>query len=175
MKKNLKKILALLVYFYLPLFGFRLYSWIYYFSIWKFINKEIPQVPESDMSIFGTLGKPEKIILGATRGLIESLEDPYSDFLTAKQTKELSEELSGEFFGVGMEIGKQDGYIVVIAPLPGTPAEEAGIKPNDIILAIEETDTVDLSTTEAAQLIRGKLGTKVTLTVYRSAWNEAKK
>jgi len=198
MKKNLKNfLLALLVLFLFTAIWFLGFihgsSWGWQANLpspfENLINKEIPQeVPESDMSIFWDTWKvvlekyvdrqnldPEKIILGATRGLIESLEDPYSDFLTAKQTKELSEELSGEFFGVGMEIGKQDGYIVVIAPLPGTPAEEAGIKPNDIILAIEETDTVDLSTTEAAQLIRGKLGTKVTLTVYRSAWNEAKK
>lgn len=155
----------------------------------KIINKEPPiEVPESDMSIFWDTWKvilekyvgrqeldPEKIILGATRGLVESLEDPYSDFLTAEQTKELSEELSGEFFGVGMEIGKQDGYLVVISPLPSTPAEKAGLRPNDMILAIDETDTMGLSTTQAAQLIRGEAGTKVVLTVYRSNWNEAKK
>ena len=155
----------------------------------KVINKEPPlEVPESDMSIFWDTWKvilekyvgrqdldPEKIIIGATKGLVGSLDDPYSEFLTAEQTKELSEELSGEFFGVGMEIGKQDGYLVVISPLPGTPAEKAGLRPNDMILAINDTETVNLSTTQAAQLIRGQAGTKVILTIYRSAWNEAKK
>jgi len=155
----------------------------------KIINKEPPiEVPESDMSIFWDTWKivlekyvsrqdldPEKIILGATRGLVDSLEDPYSDFLTAEQTQELSEELSGEFFGVGMEIGRQDEYLVVISPLPSTPAEKAGLKPNDMILAINETDTMGLSTTQAANLIRGEAGTKVVLTIYRSTWNEAKK
>jgi carboxyl-terminal processing protease len=155
----------------------------------KIINKEPPiEVPKSDMSIFWDTWKivlekyvsrqdldPEKIILGATRGLVDSLEDPYSDFLTAEQTKELSEELSGEFFGVGMEIGRQDEYLVVISPLPSTPAEKAGLKPNDMILAINETDTMGLSTTQAANLIRGEAGTKVVLTIYRSTWNEAKK
>lgn len=154
----------------------------------KIINKEAPvQVPASDMSIFWETWKvvlekyvdrynldPQKMIIGAAKGLIYSLDDPYSDFLTVEQTQELSEELSGEFFGVGMEIGKKDGYLVVVAPLPNTPAERAGLKPNDIILKIDDIEAVNLSTTKASQLIRGEAGTKVTLTIYRSAWNEAK-
>ncbi|MFA5360794.1 MAG: S41 family peptidase [Candidatus Paceibacterota bacterium] len=154
----------------------------------KIINKEAPPtVPASDMSVFWETWQivlekyvdrqnldPQKMIIGATKGLINSLGDPYSEFLTAEQTQELSEELSGEFSGVGMEIAKKDGYLVVVSPLPNTPAERAGLKPNDIILMIEDTETMNLSATEASQLIRGEPGTKIQLTVYRSTWNEAK-
>ncbi|MDD5760604.1 MAG: S41 family peptidase [Candidatus Pacebacteria bacterium] len=154
----------------------------------KVINKEAPPaVPASDMSVFWESWKvvlekyvdrqnldPQKMIIGATKGLINSLGDPYSEFLTTEQTQELSEELSGEFSGVGMEIAKKDGYLVVVSPLPNTPAERAGLKPNDIILMIEDTETMNLSATEASQLIRGEPGTTVKLTIYRSTWNEAK-
>ena len=151
----------------------------------KIINKQAPvNVPDSDMGIFWDTWKvvlekyvdrydldPEKMIIGATKGLINSLEDPYSDFLTIEETQELSDELSGEFFGIGMEIGKKDGYLVVVAPLPNTPAEKAGLKPNDIILKINDLETVNFSTTKASQLIRGQAGTKVSLTTYRPSTN----
>ncbi len=153
------------------------------------INKEKPiEISDADMGIFWDTWKvilekyvgrndldAQKIILGATRGIIDVLKDPYSEFLDSEQTTNLSQELSGEFYGVGMEIGRRDGFLVVIAPLPGTPAEEAGLKPNDKIIKIDETETIDLYPSEAAQLIRGPEGTKVTLTVYRSSWDETKK
>lgn len=155
----------------------------------KIINKESPsQVPESDMSVFWDTWKvilekyverqnldPQKMILGATKGLIQSLNDPYSEFLDSEQTKDFSQELSGEFYGVGMEIGRQNGFLVVIAPLPNTPAEKAGLKPKDKILKIDEVDTTNLTSFEAAKLIRGPAKTKVTLTIYRPTWDETKK
>jgi len=155
----------------------------------KIINKEKPlEIPETDMGIFWDTWKvvlekyvgrenldPQKIILGATKGLIESLGDPYSEFLDSEQTQGLSQELSGEFYGVGMEIGKRDGFLVVIAPLPGTPAEKAGLKPNDKIIKINDTDTTDLLPFEAAKLIRGPAETKIILTIYRSSWDGIKK
>ena len=155
----------------------------------KIVNKEEPlAVSEGDMNIFWDTWKvalekfvgrddldTQEMILGATRGLVESLEDPYTEFLNSEQTSELSEELSGEFYGVGMEIGRRDGFLVVIAPLPDTPAEKAGLKANDTIIKIDETETMDLTSFEAAKLIRGPEGTKVVLTVYRSSWDETKK
>lgn len=155
----------------------------------KIINKEMPiEISNADMGIFWDTWKvilekyvgrndldAQKIILGATRGIINILEDPYSEFLDSEQTKNLSQELSGEFHGVGMEIGKRDGFLVIISPLPGTPAEEAGLKANDKIIKIDETETMDLYPFEAAKLIRGPQGTKVTLTIYRSSWDETKK
>jgi len=154
----------------------------------KILNREKPiEIPAGDMSVFWETWQvilqkyvnrqnldPSSIIEGATKGLVESLGDPYSEFLNAEENEALSQELSGEFFGVGMEIGRKDNTILVISPLPGTPAEKAGLQPNDIILKIDKQETNDLSSQEAASLIRGPKGTTVTLTIYRPAWNEAK-
>jgi len=114
------------------------------------------------------------MIEGATKGLVESLDDPYSEFLNSKENQALTEELSGEFFGIGMEISKKNNNIVIISPLPGTPAEKAGLQPNDIILKIDGKDATQLSSQEAANLIKGPKGTTVTLTIYRPNWNEAR-
>lgn len=198
MKRNLKKI-CLIILLIACLGG----AWVFGFSQganwgWKanlpspfenIINKEKPiEISNADMGIFWDTWKvilekyvgrndldAQKIISGATRGIIDALKDPYSEFLDSEQTKNLSEELSGEFYGVGMEIGKRDGFLAIIAPLPGTPAEEAGLKANDKIIKIDETETTDLYPFEAAKLIRGPEGTKVTLTIYRSSWDETKK
>jgi carboxyl-terminal processing protease len=154
----------------------------------KILNREKPiEIPAGDMSVFWETWQvilqkyvnrqnldTLKIIEGATKGLVESLGDPYSEFLNAKENEALSQELSGEFFGVGMEIGRKNNTIVVVSPLPETPAEKAGLQPNDIILKIDKQGTNDLSSQEAASLIRGPKGTTVTLTIYRPAWNEAK-
>ncbi len=152
----------------------------------KIINKEKPKVlPPADMSIFWETWKkilekyvdrdkldPQKNIEGATKGLVESLDDPYSEFLNAEETKAFKQDLTGEFYGVGMEISKKDGAIIVIAPLPNSPAEKAGILPGDQIIKIGEKDTLKMSTTEAANLIRGPKGTKVSLTIYRPSLNK---
>lgn len=154
----------------------------------KIINREKPaELPPGDMSIFWETWKiilekyvnrqkldTAKMIEGATKGLVESLNDPYSEFLNAKENEMLSQELSGEFYGVGMEISRKNNVIIVVSPLPGTPAEKANLQPNDIILKIDNKDTNNLSTQEAANLIRGPKGTTVTLTIYRPSWNEAK-
>ena len=154
----------------------------------KILHRNKPaDIPAGDMSIFWDTWKvilnkyvgrqhlnTQKMIEGATEGLVQSLGDPYSLFLNKEQTKNLSEELSGSFYGVGMEIGKKKGFLVVVTPLPNTPAAKAGLKPNDIILKINNKDASKLTTFEAAKLIRGKLNTKVTLNVYRSSWDKAK-
>jgi carboxyl-terminal processing protease len=154
----------------------------------KILNREKPaEIPPGDMAIFWETWKvilqkyvnrqnldTSKIIEGATKGLVESLGDPFSEFLNAKENAALSQELSGEFFGVGMEISRKNNSIVVVSPLPGTPAEKADLRPNDIILKIDNLETSGLFSQEAANLIRGPKGTTVTLTIYRPTWNEAK-
>ena len=147
----------------------------------KILNREKPtEIPPGDMAIFWETWKvilqkyvnrqdleTSNMIEGATKGLVESLGDPYSEFLNAKENEILSQELSGEFFGVGMEISRKNNAIVVVSPLPGTPAEKADLQPNDVILKIDDKETSDLSSQEAANLIRGPKGTTVTLTIYR--------
>jgi len=106
-------------------------------------------------------------IWGAIEGLTWSLGDPYTVFFPPEDAESFEEEISGNFEGVGIEIGIQDDILTVIAPLKGTPAYRAGIKAGDKILEIDGTQTSSLSIDDAIDLIRGERGTKVTLTVSR--------
>lgn len=109
---------------------------------------------------------PKKLYYGAISGMVAAVGDPYTFFLTPDQQKSSKEELNGSFEGVGIQLGfNKDKRLVVIAPLSGTPAAEAGIKPEDIILKIEDKDTSNITLPEAVNLIRGPKGSKVTLTI----------
>ncbi|MDP4000165.1 MAG: S41 family peptidase [bacterium] len=101
----------------------------------------------------------------ATDGLVDGLKDPYSDYLTAKEAGALQDSLSGEVEGIGVEIGIRNERLVVISPLPGSPAVRAGIKSGDRIVAVGETPTQGMTVEEAAERIRGKAGSQVRVTV----------
>ena len=109
----------------------------------------------------------EKQSQGAIEGMVASLGDPYTTYLTAKDNKELSDQLTGKLSGVGIEIGTKNDRLTVIAPIDGTPASKAGIRAGDVIVAIDGQDTSGLSTDEAVKKIRGDKGTEVTLTIVR--------
>ncbi len=108
----------------------------------------------------------KKLIYGALKGMLSSL-DPYSAFLEPEASKELQIETSGEFEGVGMEITLKDGIITVVSPIQDTPAWNAGVKPGDRIIEIDGKSTKGMNTWEAAQKLRGKKGTSVTISVLR--------
>ncbi len=107
----------------------------------------------------------QKLIDAATDGLVNGLDDPYSDYLTAPEVRELEDSLSGELEGIGIEIGVRDEQAVVIAPLPDSPAERAGIKAGDRVVAVGDRPTVGLTVDEVADRIRGTAGTEVRVTV----------
>ncbi len=109
----------------------------------------------------------QDLLYGAISGMVKSLKDPYTSFLNPKDTKKLLEDVSGEFEGIGIEIGIRKNQLMIIAPLEGTPAQKAGLRAGDRILFIDETPTVDLTLDEAVSLIRGPKGTNVTLTISR--------
>ena len=109
----------------------------------------------------------QKLIYGAAQGLVNSLDDPYSVFFPPKEAKSFEEDLSGSFEGVGMEVGIKDKVLTVVSPLAGTPAEKAGLLPGDKIISINKQPTQGLSLEKCVQLIRGKKGTQVTLTISR--------
>lgn len=111
-------------------------------------------------------------IQGAIQGLVSAYEDPYTVFLPPEDAAAFAEDIAGNFSGVGMEVGIRDGVIAVIAPLPNTPAEKAGILSGDQILRIDETSTEGMSIDEAVKLIRGEKGTTVTLTILRKGESE---
>jgi carboxyl-terminal processing protease len=114
------------------------------------------------------------LIYGALNGMTKSL-DPFSSFFTPKQYEGFRQETEGEFGGVGIEIGMEKGRPVVISPIDGTPAFRAGIKPGDVILEINGEDTSNMSLIDVVQRIRGKVGTKVQLTIYRKGMEKPMK
>lgn len=114
----------------------------------------------------------EDKIAGAIAGLVESYGDPYTIYMPPKQAAEFQEEISGNFEGVGMEVGMRDEVITVIAPLPDSPAEKAGILTGDVIAKIDGKSTDSMNVDEAVGLIRGKKGTTVALTMYRKGETE---
>ncbi|MBD3208321.1 MAG: PDZ domain-containing protein [Candidatus Nealsonbacteria bacterium] len=116
----------------------------------------------------------EDILHGAISGMVDSLNDPYTVFFKPQETKRFIEDVKGVFEGVGMEIGIRDGELQVVAPLEGTPAKEAGLRPGDRILRVDGEPTTDMTLDEAVDAIRGPEGTTVTLTVYRESWKESR-
>ena len=102
----------------------------------------------------------------AIRGMLTSL-DPHSDYLDADSLRDLQSVTSGEFSGIGVEIMPEGGFIKVISPLDGSPAEKAGIKAGDLIVRVENRLVKDMTVREVLNAIRGPTGSKVNLTVIR--------
>jgi C-terminal processing protease CtpA/Prc len=110
----------------------------------------------------------ESRVEGMIQGLVRSYDDPYTTYLPPDDAEQFSEDISGNFGGVGMEVGMRNDVITIIAPLPDTPAERAGLLAGDIIVEIDEESTEGMSVDRAVQLIRGEPGTDVALTIFRS-------
>jgi len=110
------------------------------------------------------------LINGAKTGLVNAAGDPYTEFFNPAQAKTFNDELSGSITGIGAELGTDDsGNIVIVSPLAGYPADKAGLKPKDIISAVNGTATSGMSVDEVVSKIRGNPGTKVTLTITRGS------
>ncbi len=111
----------------------------------------------------------------ATEGMLEQLEDPYSVLLTGDDYKALTEQTSGNYAGLGIQIDVRDGWITVVAPLPETPAERAGVQTGDQIIEVDGKSTEGWKNDEAVKALRGTPGSKVTITVRRSGIPEPMK
>ncbi|MFE4707957.1 S41 family peptidase [Peribacillus simplex] len=114
----------------------------------------------------------EKLVDGAINGMIKALDDPYSAYMDKKEASSFHESISSSFEGIGAEIQEQDGQIMVVSPIKGSPAEKAGVKPNDIILSVDGKSVEGLSSSEAVLKIRGEKGTKVDLSISRAGESE---
>ncbi len=128
-----------------------------YWDVWKRVQEKYIGKPVGD----------EKLFYGSIEGLLASLDDPYSVFLKPENAKRFSQDLAGSFSGIGAELGMKKELIVIIAPLPDSPAEKAGIKAGDKILSVDGADTAGWTLDEAVSKIRGVKGTAVKLKIWR--------
>ena len=131
-----------------------------FWRVWNILEDKFVGSAEVDLTSEGRLE-------GAIHGLVSSYEDPYTIYLNEEDSEQFEDDISGNFSGVGMEVGMREGLITVIAPLPDSPAEKAGVLAGDVVVEIDGTDTGDMTIDEAVKLIRGEQGAPVELTVYR--------
>lgn len=111
---------------------------------------------------------PQQLVEGAMRGMVGSLNDPYSAYLSKEEFEELGVRLQGRFSGIGVVVAAdEDERIRVVAPIKGTPAAKVGIKSGDIITKINGESTKGMTIEQAVRLIRGETGTQVEISVYR--------
>lgn len=142
------------------------------------VNQEPPGQLSIDFSLFwdvwqrlfryyfdaGSLDK-QKMVWGAITGMVSALDDPYTTFLPPKENKEFKDDLGGAFEGIGAQLGLKDSHVIVVAPLKGTPAEKAGIRPGDWIIKVNDEETVGWTLPQAVAKIRGPKGSTVALQI----------
>ncbi|MFH0969292.1 MAG: S41 family peptidase [Patescibacteria group bacterium] len=109
----------------------------------------------------------QKLLYGAIKGMLSATGDPYSNFFDPEENKKFNEDIKGSFEGIGAEIGVKGGILTIIAPLEGTPAEKAGLRAGDKIVKVGDKNTSDMTIDEAVDLLHGKRGTEVKITIFR--------
>lgn len=133
-----------------------------YWDVWNIIKNNYYNKEVIDTELF----------YGSLKGLVASLSDPYSIFMTPSDASDFAQDMKGTFEGIGAEISIKNGQLTVVSPLDDSPAMKAGLRPKDFILAVNGTSTEGLSIDQAVNLIRGDKGTEVILTIFREGWSE---
>ncbi len=134
-----------------------------YWQVWDLLEKKFYKQPLSDQDRF----------YGSIKGMVSSLGDPYTEFMTPDETKRFQSDLQGSFQGIGIEIGLRNDVLTVIAPLADSPAEKAGLKAGDLILKIDGADTSNMQLNDAVAKIRGDKGTTVKLNIFHKNSSKA--
>lgn len=145
-----------------------------------FVNKDKAKENSVDFSLFWKVwdllkdkyvdaGKldAKNLFYGAIKGMLQATGDPYTTFFTAEENKQFNEDITGNFEGIGAELGIKNGILTVIAPLNGTPSERAGLRSGDKIIKINGKNAAEMNIEEAVNNIRGPKGSTVTLTIFR--------
>lgn len=136
-----------------------------FWKAWQLVKEKYPGAEKTTN---------EEHLYGAIKGLLASFGDPYTTFFTPEESKLFESQISGEFGGVGMEMGQKDGVLTVVAPLKDTPAFRAGILAGDKIVKIDDKSSADMSVDKAVSLIRGEPGTSVTINIVREGLSQPK-
>ncbi|OYU41047.1 MAG: peptidase S41 [Pseudorhodobacter sp. PARRP1] len=113
----------------------------------------------------------QKLVEAAINGMLTSL-DPHSSYMDAKAFADMNTQTRGEFGGLGIEVTMEDGYIKVVSPMDGTPADKAGIKPGDFITTVDGENVQGLTLDEAVDKMRGPIGSEIVITVVREGVKE---
>ncbi len=135
-----------------------------FWDVWNLVKETYYKQPVSDKDLY----------YGALKGMVEGTGNPYTTFFNPEETKSFLSDLEQSFEGIGAEIGIKEDRLQVVAPLKGSPSEQAGLQPGDWIVTIDGTETIDMSVEKAVSLIRGKKGTVVKLEVSREGLDELK-
>jgi carboxyl-terminal processing protease len=139
-----------------------------FWKVWDLLDQRFVSASSTD-----PLNEQERVD-GAIQGLVGAYGDPYTLYLPPEDAALFEEDIAGNFQGVGMEVGSRDGVLTVIAPLPGTPAEKAGIRSGDKIIRIDGMSTENMSIDAAVKHIRGEKGSEVTFTILRAGDSEVR-
>lgn len=146
---------------------------------WLFSNKDYEELNDEDVAIITEVYdsiqnfyvddiSKQLLLEGALKGMVNALEDPYSEYLNPAEAVNIDDSMEGSFHGIGVQMLSREGVITVVSPIEGTPASEAGIKPNDLILEADGVPLTGMDTNEVVQLIRGEIGTSVELLMSRN-------
>lgn len=130
-------------------------------EVWDIVKDEHVNPPSED-----------EMFYGAMKGLVESLDDPYSHFMTPQEAAEYNKRDAGEFVGIGIQYSSRGEQVRIIRVIPDGPAEKAGLQCGDVILAADKNNLAGLAAEEISKKLRGAAGTQVTLTVSRAEWSE---
>ena len=128
-----------------------------FWEVWDLVHTRYVDQPVND----------EQLIEGAIEGMLATLDDPHTRYLSPEDQALTRENMAGEIQGIGAEVSEEEGSIVIVSPIEGSPAEAAGLQPGDILLTADGVELSGLSVIEAAQLVRGPKGTVVVLDVER--------
>lgn len=132
-----------------------------FWDIWDMIKSRHVNQDINDVDLF----------YGALKGLVSGVDDPYTTYFPPEEAAAFAKDLSGEFEGIGAEVGIRDGRLTIIAPLPDSPAQQAGLEAGDKIFAIDGEDTFDRTLEDSISKIRGEKGTAVVLTVTKNGFD----
>ena len=113
----------------------------------------------------------QKLLENAISGMLSNL-DPHSAYLPPENFEKVEEHTKGEFGGLGMEVGMEDGFVKVIAPIDDTPAQAAGVRSGDLIIKLDDKSVKGMSLTDAVKIMRGEPGSKIVLTIMRQGERE---
>ncbi len=132
-----------------------------FWKVWDIMNKK------HILSGTASSTPDQEKLYGAIEGLVDSLGDPYSEFMPPERAGQFDEELSGSLEGIGVTVGFRNKLITIISPLKGSPADKAGVRAEDVVLKINGKDATGMTVTEAVKHIKGKKGTEVKLVLGR--------